>query len=110
MSNQDPLHIEVSFKDLERTEAIDTHAREAAEKQLGRLSSRLTRLEIHIADENAKKSGPDDKRVLIEARPKGGDPQVVESHGSDLYKTIDDAAAKMHRLLERHFDKHDERR
>lgn len=106
---QAELHIETSYKDLERTDAIEQHAHDAANKQLGRFAGRLTRVEIHISDENAHKSGPDDKKVLIEARPKGFDPLVVDDTGSDLYKTIDSAAAKMHRVLETTFAKHDHR-
>jgi ribosomal subunit interface protein len=110
MNQPTELHVETSYKDIERTDAIDQRVHEAARKQLGRFAERLTRLEVHISDNNAGKSGPDDKRVLVEARPRSMDPVVADATGDDLYATIDAAAAKMRRLLDRHFDKHDERR
>ncbi len=110
MNDTAELHIETSYKGLDRTDAIDQRVRDACTKQLKRFASRVTRVEAHISDENANKSGPDDKKVLIEVRPSSMDPVVVDAQGSDLYATIDAAAAKMQRLLDRHFDKHDDHR
>ena len=36
---------------------------------LGRFVGHITRVEIHLSDENASKRGQDDKRCLLEARP-----------------------------------------
>ena len=40
--------------------------------RLARFEDRLTRIEIHVRDENGRKHGADDKACTIEARPRGG--------------------------------------
>ena len=82
-------------------ERIETQVR----GKLKRFEERLTRLEVHIRDENAKKGGDDDKSCTIEARPRGGDPVSVTAGASDVDKAARDASAKMVTLLDRHFGK-----
>jgi len=67
-------------------ERIETMMRE----KLARFEDRLTRLEVHVSDENAHKHGNDDKACTIEARPRGGRPIGVTEHAAK----IDDAARK----------------
>jgi ribosomal subunit interface protein len=105
MDDTRALHIETSFKDLARTEAIEARIETSVTRALGRFAERLTRVEVHVSDENREKRGPDDKKVLIEARAKGRGPVVVDAFGADLYATIDDAASKMRRVLDKMFDK-----
>ncbi|MBE5074655.1 HPF/RaiA family ribosome-associated protein [Erythrobacteraceae bacterium E2-1 Yellow Sea] len=73
--------------------------------KLDRFEDRLTRLEIHVRDENGPKHGADDKACTIEARPRGGRAIGVTEHAS----TVDDAARKaattLAQLLDRHFGK-----
>lgn len=97
------LHIEISFKDIERTDPIAQHIHTAVNKDLARFASKLTRVEVHLADLNAGKPGPDDKRCLIEARPRGLDPLTAEATDSDLYKAVSDAASKLQRVLDSTF-------
>ena len=99
------LHIEISYRDIPKTDAIEAHIREHVGHTLGRFADRVSRVEIHIGDHNSEKSGPNDKRCLIEARPKGLDPVVVEAEGSDLYAVVSDAASKMRRVLDKRFEK-----
>ena len=99
------LHIEISYRDIPKTDAIEAHIREHVDSTLGRFADRVTRVEVHIGDENADKAGPNDKRCMMEARPKGLDPLVVEAHGSDLYAVINDAAHKLERVLDKRFEK-----
>ncbi|MGY2437114.1 HPF/RaiA family ribosome-associated protein, partial [Escherichia coli] len=52
--------------------------------KLQRYEDHLTRIEIHLSDENALKSGPQDKRCKVEARMKGRDPLTVSHDASEL--------------------------
>ena len=74
-------------------------------EKLARYEDRLTRVEIHVHDENAHKHGHDDKACTIEARPRGGKPIGVTEGAS----TVDDAARKaantLAQRLGRHFGK-----
>lgn len=82
-------------------ERIETQLR----GKLQRFEDRLTRLEVHVRDDNAKKGGGDDKSCTIEARPRGGDPVSVTANADDVDKAARDAGAKMVTLLDRHFGK-----
>jgi len=75
------------------------------ESAIGRFADRLSRVEVHLGDTNAKKGGPDDKRCMIEARPKGAQPIAVEHHNDDLYDAIAEASSKIRRVLTRKFER-----
>lgn len=88
-------------KNISGQEAMAHSVEEILQRILGRFSDQITRLEVHVSDENsASKSGAIDKRCLLEARLAGLDPMSV----SDLALTIEQAttaaAHKMVRLLE----------
>lgn len=78
-------------------------AESVARDTLGRFESRLTRLEIHLNDLNSHKSGPQDKRCQIEARPNGLDPISVSEHAPTLDEAVRGAAQKMQRALDTTF-------
>jgi hypothetical protein len=67
---------------------------------LSRFSDRITRVEIHLSDENADKSGSADKRCLMEARPAGRQPIVVSHIGMTVEQAYRGAAKKLRSLLE----------
>ena len=66
-----------------------------------RFADRLTRIEVHVTDENGHKHGHDDKACTIEARPRGGRPIGVTEHGSKVDAVARKAAATMVQRLER---------
>ncbi|MEZ6235024.1 MAG: HPF/RaiA family ribosome-associated protein [Phycisphaerales bacterium] len=101
------MHIEISYSGTERSDALDGRVRASVEGELSRFAERLTRVEVHLSDNNAAKSGPGDKAVVLEARPRGLDPIVVKDAGSDLYEIAREASRKMARALERDFDRRD---
>lgn len=57
-------------------------------QKLDRLSDTLTRVEIHLSDENGPRGGTD-KRAMLEGRPRGSAPVAV-THTAE---TVDAAAA-----------------
>ncbi|MEL7473134.1 MAG: ribosome-associated translation inhibitor RaiA [Planctomycetota bacterium] len=94
------LHIEISYRNLKHSDAVNEHVHGEIDRFLRRFAERLTRIEVHLSDVNEGKSGPDDKRCMMEARPKGLDPMVAEHHAEDLYAAIDGAAKKLQRVLD----------
>jgi ribosome-associated translation inhibitor RaiA len=70
---------------------------------LSRFSDHITRVEIHLSDENAGKSGSADKRCLMEARPAGRQPIAVSHEGATLEEAYSGAAKKLRSSLERIF-------
>ncbi|MGN3975299.1 HPF/RaiA family ribosome-associated protein [Tsuneonella sp. SYSU-LHT278] len=96
------------------TQNVASRIEEAVRAKLARFEDRLTRIEVHVRDENGAKGGADDKACTIEARPRGGRAIGVTEHAA----TVDDAArlagARLAQRLDRHFGKserhgHDQR-
>ncbi len=72
---------------------------------LGHLTSRLSRIEVHLADVNAAKGGADDIRCTIEARPEGMQPQTVTHSDANVEAALRGGAKKMRALLDSEFGK-----
>jgi ribosomal subunit interface protein len=72
-------------KNLTIREAYETQISEKLSKDLERYSDHITRLEVHLSDENGNKSGQNDKKCLLEAKMEGKLPVVT----SDLGNTYD---------------------
>lgn len=73
--------------------------------RLSRFEDRLTRLVVHVRDENGRKGGDDDKACTIEARPRSGRAIGVTAHASDVDTAARQAANTLAQRLERHFGK-----
>ncbi len=72
-------------KNIEGSARMAAYFDETLQDSLSRFADIITRVEVHLSDENAEKEGSDDKRCLLEARVKGMQPTVV-SHKAE---TID---------------------
>ncbi len=91
------MQIQISWGEVENSQALGKHVKEQVEHALRHWRERFTRVEVHLHDDNAGKGGGNDKRCVIEARPSGSGPLVVESSGSDHYKTVSATAKKLER-------------
>lgn len=67
---------------------------------IGRFAEHITRVEMHLSDENASKRGDDDKRCLLEARPEGRNPVAVSHQASTLILAVEGAAEKLARAMD----------
>jgi hypothetical protein len=95
------MHIQVNTDaNITGREELATRVREAVEGALVRFEDRITRVEIHLGDENSRKSGVDDKRCLIEARLTGRPPIAVTHLASTLDEAVQGAADKIKRSIE----------
>ncbi len=70
-----------------------------AERILETVAAKVTRVEVHLSDENGRKSGPADKRCVVEARPAGARPLSTSATAKRLDTAIGQALRKMHRAL-----------
>ena len=78
---------------------------------LGRFEEQLTRIEVHLSDENGDKAGAQDKRCALEARPRHYTIVTVANQAADVQAAVSGAANKMQRLLEATFGRlHDKHR
>jgi hypothetical protein len=77
---------------------------------LSRFSERLTRVEVHLGDENADKHGAADKRCTLEARPAGQPPVAVTHHAETSAEALRGALRKLQNLIESKFGRMDDRK
>jgi ribosomal subunit interface protein len=69
---------------------------------LGRFEDRVTRVEVHLADENSRaKSGENDMRCTMEARVSGLKPIAVSEQAASLDQAINAAADTLEKTLNR---------
>lgn len=84
--------------------ALKDHVTDVVETALSALSEHITRIEVHLSDENGatkdQKGGLGDKRCVMEARLEGYHPLAVTAHAHSLHQSIDSAADKLTRLVE----------
>jgi ribosome-associated translation inhibitor RaiA len=66
---------------------------------LSRFAQDITRVEIHLSDENRDKGGDDDMRCLMEARVNGRPPIAVTNFAGDLPLAIDGATDKLEKAI-----------
>ncbi|WP_031527419.1 HPF/RaiA family ribosome-associated protein [Dyadobacter crusticola] len=67
---------------------------------LARFSKHITRLEVHLSDENGHKEGQDDIRCMIEARLEGRQPLAVTNDADSGELAVKGASDKLKNALE----------
>jgi ribosome-associated translation inhibitor RaiA len=68
--------------------------------KLSRFGDQITRVEVHLSDENSTKNGERDKRCLMEARLEGMDPIVVTEKNDTVMQAINGAISRMKAAIE----------
>jgi ribosome-associated translation inhibitor RaiA len=64
-------------------------------KELKRFQSHITRIEVHLKDENGTKDGLNDMSCTIEARLKGRQPIAVTSQADTVDQAVSSAIDKI---------------
>jgi len=73
---------------------------------LERFSEHVTRIEVHLSDENGSgKTGGDDKRCVLEARMEGKKPVAVTNDADTIEKAVRGAIDKLTTMLEKSLDR-----
>ena len=88
---------------MTQVEAVVTHA-------LSHFSAHVTRVEVHLSDENGHKNGQHDKRCMMEARLEGRQPTAVTCEAATLAQAVAGAADKLKRSLQSTLDQLHEHR
>src|SRR5690554_2222161 len=86
-------------KNVEGKERIEAYFTNQIKSDLIRFEDKVTRVEVHLSDENAAKSGAKDKKCVIEARPHGLKPVAVSSYEDSIEKAISSATKKLESSL-----------
>jgi ribosome-associated translation inhibitor RaiA len=67
---------------------------------LSHFEQHITRMEVHLTDENGEKKGKDEKRCLLEARLENREPVAVSGLGDTIEQAINHAIEKMKAKLD----------
>lgn len=90
-----------SDSNVDRDEALAQQVQAIVGAAVDHLSEQITRVEVHLSDENSnKKSGTDDMRCLLEARLAGLQPIAVSHRAATLEQAIEGAAEKLKSSLD----------
>lgn len=88
-------------RNIKEQEAPTAQVSSVVESALSRFSDHITRVEVHLGDENSdKKAGHDSMRCMMEARLEGRRPIAVTHQAATLDLAVNGAADKLSRLIE----------
>ncbi len=105
------MHIQVNTDHtISGREALNVHVRSVVEKALGHLASHITRVEVHLADENGDKNGQLNTRCMMEARLEARPPAAVTHHAANVHQAVAGAAHKLTHLIENTVGRQDHER
>jgi len=96
------MHIQINTDDnITNADALAGQVESAVKNALDRFADQITRVEVHLSDENSdKKSGSADMRCLLEARLAGLQPISVSDVAATVAQAVDGATRKLKRSLE----------
>ena len=85
---------------IQGTENLEQYVNEKLQDSLRYFADHITRIEVHLSDQNGEKTGPDDILCKMEARVEGKRPVLVEGRNSSKEKALDEASKKMKSALD----------
>ncbi|HYW57386.1 MAG TPA: HPF/RaiA family ribosome-associated protein [Polaromonas sp.] len=86
-------------------ESFERWASTELNESLARFKNDITRIEVHMSDENGDKQSADHKRCMMEARLAHREPLAVNHHAPSQDEAFRGASDKLKRLLEHTLDK-----
>jgi ribosome-associated translation inhibitor RaiA len=86
-------------KNIDGGERLESYLSEQINEELSHYSNHITRIEVHLADENSQKKGVNDKRCTLEARLEKRQPIAVTSHAETVERAVTDALNKLNHSL-----------
>lgn len=90
---------------LEGGEKFIAYVTGVVEGAMSRLSARISRIEVHVSDQNGSKTGQHDKRCMMEARLEGHPPIAVTHKAASVDEAVDGAATKLQQSLRATIDR-----
>ena len=87
-------------KTIERHQGLDDHVESVVQAAVARFGEHITRVEVHLSDDNSQKSADGGNRCLLEARLTGYQPIAVSEHAATLHQAITGAADKLKRAVD----------
>jgi ribosomal subunit interface protein len=85
---------------IEGGEELTQQTQAVVESALERFAQQITRVEVHLSDENSSHKGGSDKRCVIEARLEGMQPVAVTDQAEHMEQAVNGAADKLEKLID----------
>lgn len=86
-------------KNLTIHEPYETQIKAQLIKDLDRFTTHISRVEVHLSDENGSKEGLNDKKCLIEAKLEGKPSIVASDFGNTYDLALKSATSKIKNAL-----------
>jgi hypothetical protein len=100
------MHIQLNTDNhIAASPALSEKVEKILRQGLKHLTDEITRIEVHLNDENGVKSGSNDKRCLLEARVPGMPPVSVEHRADTVALAAGGATEQLARALKSALDK-----
>lgn len=96
-------------KNISGTAELEQEMTAKVEHALGRFDEHVSRIEIHLSDQNAHKTGGDDIQCTMEVRIEGAQPIAVTATDGEKGKAVDAAIKKVRAALDTRIGKMKER-
>jgi ribosome-associated translation inhibitor RaiA len=87
-------------KTIDHHQSLDAHVETVVQAAIGRFAEQITRVEVHLSDENSQKGAAGGNRCMLEARVTGYQPIAVHDHSATLHQAISGAADKLKRAID----------
>lgn len=85
---------------IAKHQGLDEHVDTVVRAAIARFSEQVTRVDVHLSDENKEKKADGGNYCMLEARLAGVAPVVVHDHAIDLHQAISNASGKLARALD----------
>lgn len=86
-------------KNIDGNERLVNYYTSEIKSELDRFEEKITRVEVHLGDENSTKFGLNDKKCLIEVRMANKQPVVVNNNSDTIEKAFFGAIEKAKKVL-----------
>ncbi len=85
---------------IDKHQGLDEHVASVVENSIGRFGEQISRIDVHLSNENSQKQLDGGNRCMMEAHVAGYAPVVVSEHAANLHQAISSAGNKLKRALD----------
>lgn len=85
---------------IDGKESLNTYLKGLLTDSLSRFSNHITRIELHLTDQNGHKEGTNDQRCMLEARLEGMQPIAVSNQADTLDQAVKGSIEKLKSALD----------
>lgn len=85
---------------IDGSERLSDYFSTLIKEDMSRFDNQITRIEVHLSDQDSTKNGQNDKKCLLEARLKNMNPITVSNNGNSHEEAIKGAVDKLKTSLD----------